>query len=294
MVLIVNLNTTIDTTYLINDFKKDKIFRPEKTIKTGGGKGVNVARVLNYLKIKNKVIGFAGGFNKNFILSSLKNEKINFIPVQIKGDSRVCTIILDLKNSTETVINENGPVITQNEVNKFLSAFKKELKNAEILAISGSMPKGVPFNLYADLINIAKKNKIPVILDTSKEPLFESIKAKPNILKVNKNEIKYIYKKNYSLKNILKDLNNKGIAIPIITIGEKGSLYLNEEKKVIRYPAETINKISTIGSGDAFTAGIIYGILNKKNITESIKAATHLAALNAMKIGAGCLPKIKK
>ncbi len=286
MVLIVNLNTTIDKTYIINNFKVNKIFRPEKTISVGGGKGVNVARVLNYLKIQNKVIGFVGGYNKSFILQTLKSENIKFIPVGIKGNSRVCTIILDLNNSTETVINENGPAISRQELKMFLLKFKKEIRKAEVLVLSGSMPLGVPYNFYYKLLLIAKKYKVRTVLDTSKEALAEGIKASPDILKVNKSEISYVYK-NLSVNKVLFELQHRRIKFPVITLGEKGSVYLDESNHIKRGKIIRIEKVSTIGSGDAFTAGLVAGIIKNTSRAESIKLASELAALNALTVGAG-------
>ncbi len=302
-ILIINLNTTKDVVYNIPGFKENKIFRTEVASSFGGGKGVNVARVLNKFKINNKVIGFVGGFNKKFILHTLKKEKINFIPINIKGESRVCTIIINNKNKklSETVINEKGPIINEKERKKFLKIFIKEIKKVKYLIISGSVPQGIPSSFYHHLILIASTYNVKSILDTSGKSLKEAINAKPYILKVNISEIKDIFK-NISSEKILIKLKKKGIKYPVITLGKKGILYINERNKIIKSPPYNnknilIDKnkkmVTTIGCGDSFTAGIIFYLMKYKNDLK-IEKALHLASifsyLNTFEIGSGVLP----
>ncbi len=289
MVLIINLNTTVDKTHIVNNYQIEKVFRPSATLKVGGGKGINVARVLNKLKIPYVVLGFVGGVNKDFILKNFKKEKINFVGVSINGNSRDITIVVDPIRRTETVINEKGPVISLKERKKFLRKFSHLVKNVKYLAICGSMPLGMPDKFYGELIAIAKNYKVFTLLDTSGKPLIQGIKYQPDLIKLNKDEFKMISDKKFvSIKKEFVDLYNKGIKNIILTLGKKGCIGFNGEKYIKIKPPK-IDKISTVGSGDAFTAGLIYSFIKNKNFTESLVFATACAAANALKIGAGVL-----
>jgi len=287
MVLIVNLNTTIDKTHIVNDYKIDRVYRPVKTIKVGGGKGINVARVLNKLKIPYNVIGFLGGVNRRFVIRNFKKEKINFVEIPIKGDSRDITIVVDPINRTETVINEKGPVISPQEQKLFLKKFERLIKKVKYLAICGSMPLGMPYTFYGKLIEIAKKYGVFTLLDTSNRPLFESIKFGPDLIKPNETEFKIICHKRFpNIKKEISELYKKGIKYIILTKGRKGCIGF-DGKKFIKVKPPKITKISTVGSGDAFTAGLIYSFIKGKNFADSLVFATACAAANALKIGAG-------
>lgn len=297
MVLIINLNTAVDKTILVNDFKINHIYRPVKLIEVGGGKGINVARVLNTLNIKNTVIGFVGGNKTNTILNTLHKEKINFVPVPIHGNSRACNLIIDKKNHTETIINENGPEILKIELKHFIKLFHKVFSNQiKYLVISGSQPPGVPQDFYAQLVKYAKTRGVFTLVDTSRQPLNFSIKAKPDILKPNIEELKTILRlKNINtqiLKKALVRFYKYGIKYPLVTLGKKGILaYYAEKNKFIKIFPPDIKKISTIGSGDAFTAGLIYSLIKKYNFADALKFATATASANALKIEAGFLDK---
>lgn len=297
MVLIINLNTTIDKTILIDDFKTNHIFRPKKLIQVGGGKGVNVARVLNTLNVENTVIGFVGGAQTEIILNTLHKEKINFVPVPIHGYSRTCSLIIDRKNNTETIINENGPDISKLEIKNFLTMYHKVFnKKIKYLVISGSQPLSLPPDFYTQLIKYAQIKKVKIFVDTSQKPLQYSIKTKPDLIKPNHDELKSLLNlktlNNTLMQKALIRFNKMGIKHSIITLGEKGSIYLNRKKeKIIKVIPPPIKKISTIGSGDAYMAGLVYGFINKMKIEKTLKWATALGAANALKIGAGILRK---
>jgi len=297
MVLIVNLNTTVDKTYIIDDFKVDRIYRPSQLISIGGGKGINVARVLNTLDIENKVIGFAGGEKTATILNTLHREKINFVPSPIHGNSRTCHLIIDKKNRTETIINEEGPQITKQEISHFFQLFHKVFTpDIKYLVISGSQPPNLPDDFYTRLISQAKTKGVFTLLDTSRKPLLYSIKSKPDLIKPNIDEFKMIHNKEKITLSLIKEklvhYFKSGIRFPIVTLGKQGAIGLDPlTKKIFKTTPPPINKVSTIGCGDAFTAGLIYSFIKNYKYSDSLKFATAVATANALKIGAGVLDK---
>jgi len=297
MVLIVNLNTTVDKTYIIDDFKIDRIYRPSQLLSIGGGKGINVARVLNTLNIENKVIGFTGGEKTGTILNTLHKEKINFVPSPIHGNSRTCHLIIDKKNRTETIINEEGPEITKQEISHFFQLFNKVFTpQIKYLVISGSQPPNLSHDFNAKLIRQAKARGVITIVDTSRKPLFHSIKAKPDLIKPNIDEFKMIHNKEKVTLSVIKEklmhYFRSGIKLPIITLGKQGAIGLDPRtKKTVKVTPPSIAKVSTIGCGDAFTAGLIYSFIKNYPYPDALKFATATASANALKIGAGVLDK---
>ncbi|MBN1898734.1 MAG: 1-phosphofructokinase family hexose kinase [Spirochaetes bacterium] len=289
MILITNLNTTIDKTHIVPHYKLNGVFRPQETIKVGGGKGINVARVLNKLKISCTVIGFLGGINTRSVKENFKKEKINFISIPIKGNSRDITIVVDPVHRSETVINEQGPAISTKEQRIFLQKFSSLIKRSHYLVLCGSQPPGLPLDFYGQLIYLSKRNKVFTILDTSGPPLRKSICSGPDLIKSNKNEFLYLIdQKRISFKRQTKDLLKKKISFIILTMGKKGCLGF-DGKEWLRVMAPGIKKVSTVGSGDAFTAGLIFSFIKKYDFKQSLVFSTAVAAANALKIGAGNL-----
>ena len=78
----------------------------------------------------------------------------------IKGETRNCIAILHGDNQTEVL--EKGPEVLEQEGQEFLEHFKKLLESVEVVAISGSLPAGLPVDYYASLVELANQAGKPV------------------------------------------------------------------------------------------------------------------------------------
>jgi tagatose 6-phosphate kinase len=87
----------------------------------------------------------------------------------------------------QTEILETGPLLNEQDEANFLSHFAKNLDGISVVTVSGSLPKGLSTQLYAKMIEIASVREIPVLLDSSGEPLKVSLsgKHKPFLIKPN-------------------------------------------------------------------------------------------------------------
>lgn len=57
------------------------------------------------------------------------------------------------------------------------------------MALCGSLPPGVPVGAYAQLVRAARAASVPVLLDSSGEPLRRGLAARPDIIKPNSDEL---------------------------------------------------------------------------------------------------------
>ncbi|MFK9093822.1 fructoselysine 6-kinase [Bacillus salipaludis] len=80
------------------------------------------------------------------------------------------------------------------------------------------------------------------------------------------------------IEQYLKDKTDRGMKIAIATFGEKGSLAYDGEKYYVGsiYPAEVVN---TVGAGDSFIAGFLFGVLNGNSIPYSLDKGAKVAAV---------------
>ena len=154
MILTVTLNPSIDISYPLEELKLDTVNRVLEVSKTAGGKGLNVTRVLAESGETVGATGFVGGTNGQFIKTHLPRDVQSFF-YDILGDTRNCIAILHEGNQTE--ILEAGPEIIRTEALGFLHHFKLLMPTADVIAISGSLPTGLPVDYYASLIEIAKE-----------------------------------------------------------------------------------------------------------------------------------------
>ena len=90
-----------------------------------------------------------------------------------------------------------------------------------------------------------------------------------------------------------KKMIEKGIKELIVTLGSKGSLYINEEKSFFK-SAYKVEAVDTTAAGDSFTGALAVALSNNKNIAEAMDFASKVGALSVMKEGAqSSLPTLK-
>lgn len=299
MVITVTLNPAIDKTLFVDGFTMGKVNRVSKLRTDIGGKGINVSKVLKNFGIHSVCTGFLGRNFKDYFLRELESRKISTRFVNIIGDTRVNTKIVDNKFQVFTDINESGPEITEDELQQFIESFKNICSNGDIVVFSGGVSPAVPKNIYAILISIAKDKGAFTILDADGELLSEGIKAKPHIIKPNEFEFKKLTGiTDTSVKTIetaaFKLLEN-GIGGIMVSLGERGALYVTGNKfYYVSAPKVTVR--GTVGAGDSMVAGMVYAIINKFKPEEILRysAASGSAAVSLEGTEACTLEQVKK
>lgn len=288
-VLTVTLNPAIDQTVNINNFKIDSVNRVEKLQNSAAGKGVNVASYLASSDLKVGATGFLGSKNCEIFEEFFKKQNIENRFIYLDTQTRVNVKIVDPKNKTVTDVNQAGFEINDENLDK-LEKILFSKKEASWYVFSGSLPKGIESNIYEKWINKAHDLGIKVAFDASGDALINGIKAKPNLIKPNNHELSQLLSKNISceIKEILpiaKDIINDGIETVCVSMGEKGSLIVNE-KEAFHAVALKAEVNTTVGAGDALLSGLVYSKINELSLEESIKLASTYS-LNALKtIGA--------
>ena len=293
MILIVNLNASLDKKYTLNDLKKGSVLRALDVHNTAGGKGVHVANVLTILDEDNIVTGFLGGKTGEFIEDKLKESNINQDFVKIKGSTRECLAIMT-DDLFQTEILEPGPTVTDEEQKNFLDKYNSLIKDCSMVVASGSVPKNVPKDFYKTLIEIARNENKKFLLDTSGELLKNGIEAKPFFIKPNKDEIEALTGRkvtNYedAIKEI-KEFHKKGIEFVVISLGGEGSVAgFNGNFYKVTIPKVTA--VNPVGSGDSYVAGIALGLQRSLPIEDALKFASACGTANAVEEETGFVNK---
>lgn len=276
MILTVTLNPAVDKVYEVESFAVGDVFRPKDMWATAGGKGLNVSRVATILGEKVRATGFLGGSNGAFIRNEIKKQGIEDAFVEISGETRICIAINDPIANTSTEILEPGPIITAQEQDKFLKRFRQLVKEADIVTISGSLPKGVDIDFYGKLIDISREFGKRVLLDTSGESLLKSLEFTPFMIKPNETELEAIADKKISTEQDILEtaikIHQMGIQLVCVTLGGNGCIAVTEEG-AFRLNAPSIETVSTVGSGDSFLAGCAVALVQNQPIETVLKTA---------------------
>lgn len=175
MVLTVTLNPAVDKTRRLNELLLGQVNRLQSVMSVAGGKGVNVTKILRQFEYPVTAMGFIGGYTGQLIQERLTEMGAECHFTYIDQATRVSTNIL-ADNGYVTEVLEPGPVISKDELSRFLSEYKRQLQRVDMVVLSGSIPQGVPEDIYETLTMLAKEAGCKVFLDTSGEALKRLLK----------------------------------------------------------------------------------------------------------------------
>ena len=147
MILVINLNASVDKRYKMKDLIKGEFMRAAEVDNTPGGKGIHVANVTTILGEDCIATGYLGGKSGEFISEKLQDYGIKQDFVQVAGETRSCLAIIT-ESGAQTEILEPGPTVTPEEQEAFMAKYQELLSKATVVAASGSMPKGLPRDFY--------------------------------------------------------------------------------------------------------------------------------------------------
>ncbi|USK40819.1 1-phosphofructokinase [Cytobacillus firmus] len=283
-ILTVTLNPAIDTVYRLEYLKTGSSTRTKNPLKSAGGKGLNVTRVLSILGERVTATGFLGGSNGTFIRNELAKLGVRDEFVQIAGETRQCLAFIDSRNN-QTEVLEEGPFISSVEQEELRQHLRILIPEAQILIVSGSLPFGVSSSLYQWMIREAKNHGVKVLLDTSGEALAESLPYGPCLIKPNREELEGILgrscQREEEIWNAMEKIAENGIEVVIVSDGERGSLVYYKGEKLNVISAE-IRAVSAVGSGDSFVAGFAAGLSKGYSIRDTLVLASACGAANAL------------
>ena len=287
MILTVTMNPAIDTRYQLDKLIIDDVNRvtPQKT---AGGKGLNVSRVLLQLKDDVVATGLLGGHMGAYMKELMDEDGVpnDFVPT--KGETRICLNILHEGNQTELL--ESGPEIASEELEAFTAKFRKLAAKADVVTISGSLPRGIDAGYYAELVKIAEDADAKVLLDTSGASLDAALESdvKPELVKPNLTEINGLLGTNYTTEDVdalrealAADKRFADIPWVVVSMGAAGSVGFHNGR-AFRAKTPNIPAVNATGSGDSTIAGFAHAIAAGADDVTVLKTANTCGKLNAM------------
>ena len=286
MILTVTLNAAIDKRYVVEEFKVGEVNRVKECAYVPGGKGLNVSKPAAVAGAEVVATGFVGGHAGNYIEASLKDYHVKSAFYRLESESRSCINIWDEKNCVQTEFLEPGFTVSEEEFLGFLEKFKELVKKADVVAMSGSVPKGLDGTAYQKLVKVVKDAGKKVILDTSGKLLEMGIEACPTMIKPNIDEIRMLTGKDCNeideIIEAAKEIHARGVEVVAVSLGADGSLAVSDEG-VFRAIVPRIDAVNTVGCGDSMIAGFALGFAEGLSIEETLRKASAISAAAALR-----------
>ncbi|WP_406496241.1 1-phosphofructokinase family hexose kinase [Streptomyces sp. NBC_00846] len=314
MILTVTLNTALDLTYGVPELVPHASHRVGDMAERPGGKGLNVARVLSALGQATVVTGFAGGSTGAVLrellaqlaprdttgtdtraaavtpatttpLSTPAPAPITDALVTVAGNTRRTIAVVDRATGDTTQLNEPGPLVTADEWAALLDRYEELLTGADAVALCGSLPPGIHVGAYAELIRPARAAGIPVLLDTSGEPLRRGIAARPDLIKPNAEELAQLTGSREPLR-ATHDARRRGAHGVIASLGPDGMLAVTPDGVWRASPPARVLGNPT-GAGDSAVAGLLSGLVEGLSWPDRLRRAVALSTATVLSPTAG-------
>jgi 1-phosphofructokinase len=291
MILTVTLNAAVDRTLVVPSLTLGHRHRVAESVTLAGGKGINVARGLRTLGVPVLATGFAGGRNEDAIRDGLSEAAIPFDFVEIEGQSRTSTAIVDPMAGTQTEINEHGPHVSPGEAREFSRRFEHLMEYATAVVFAGSLPPNLDESFLVGLLQLSLERGLYTVLDSTPSVLRAALKAGPSLVSPNQHEAESVvgfdFIEDGDFPRGLLRLVELGAQAACVTSRE-GHSYLTADGGIVFTRAPRVEAFSRIGSGDAYLAGLLTGFLHRGLAArDAVRLAAGCAAANAETLGAG-------
>ena len=290
MITTVTLNPAIDKTIVLERFVHGSVNRVQSVREDMGGKGINVAKVLNSLGCDTCAIGFMGENNFANVRFLLRNEKLDSEFVTISGNTRINTKIIETSTKTTTDINEEGFPVSANHIGMMKTLIRKYAEQSEYLVFSGRLPTGTNPDLYLELMqSVADISGLKTVLDAEGELLLAGLKAKPFAIKPNLFELETALNQKLDSHDKIVEaakilIHEYQIKSVLVSMGGDGSILVTEDQSFYT-KALKVDVKGTVGAGDSMLAGYLFGLTGSGGLKEALAWATVCGALAVSKEG---------
>jgi len=284
MIHIICPNPALDRTIFLKNFQVNGVSRANSSSDSLGGKGFNVIRsFLVGPPVDFTIYSFLGGYTGKYLESLIKESTMNHMITQIMETTRICSIIVDENHKHAHLINEQGPLIHEEEKKKFIDDIISNIKAGDTAIFSGSLPEGLSENFYQSIIEQLNKKNVKSVLDSSGKCLTYGVEAEPWLIKINKDEFAELMGTDIEDKNSLKEelTNISSSSNYIITLGSEGCI-AKINGKIYEVKLPKVNAKNATASGDIFLGALVKTLINSKNANEALLEASAYSLSNCL------------
>ena len=289
MILCLTLNPAIDRTLLIPNFSLGNVHRAQDIIVAAGGKGLNVARTIRILGGEPLCMGFVGGHSGRLLADLAQKEGLYSSWTWTDSETRTCTILIT-QSGDATVINEPGMPVSIADWKRLQEDVQEQLPLVNFISVSGSLPLNSSTQDLSELLSSLVDSGKQVWVDTSGMALKTALAYPQLCIKVNGNELGELLGLEIndlaSAERALLLLGGRGRPASVITLGSAGALLATKDM-TWHAQGPSVDIVSTVGSGDAFLAGLVSALDAAKDWPEALCDAVAAGTANALSAGGG-------
>jgi 6-phosphofructokinase 2 len=276
MIATITLNPSLDEHITVNGLVVEEANRWVRLRSYPGGKGIDVSRAIHEMNGISIAYGFIGGPNGRVVEILLDEEGVRYDFTPVRQETRTNFIINDAKNRQQTRIDAPGPRISGRELERFSKKLRQIRPSPDMMTIGGSIPPGIPVDIYGEIIRQARESGIRTILDASGQPMVLGVQARPYLIKPNVYEAEELIGRQLSTEEEIieaaLELVASGIEVVVISRGKEGIIAVTG-KTIVRAVPPTVKVRSAVGAGDCTIAGLALKLAYGESLFDACQLA---------------------
>ncbi|MCC6445255.1 MAG: 1-phosphofructokinase family hexose kinase [Armatimonadetes bacterium] len=281
MIITVTPNTGIDRVLFVSGFEWGRRVPVERAAVAMGGKATDVSMILRSLGVPTLALGFAAGDAARLMDKMLRQAGAKTDWTYVSGETRVNHVLVDTASHRQSTLVTDSLYLDDPEA--AVGDLKAKLLAAapgNVAVLAGSLPKGCPPGLYADLVASANRAGAITLLDCIAAPLRCGLSARPFLIKPNLHEFQELVGKPVSSEaDILREasaLLRGGPRHVVVSLGDMGALAVSESESCRVRPL-SVEVVNAAGAGDGMVAGLAMAFSEGRPLAEGLRLATAIA-----------------
>jgi 6-phosphofructokinase 2 len=284
-IVTLTLNPAIDKSSSVDRVEPEKKLRCLPFQSDPGGGGINVSKAIKNLGGQSLAYLPLGGMTGDTLKRMLDEQELAYHAIPIVEPTREDVFIMEESTHCEYRFIAPGPSITEAECRALIEEIESMQPAPEYFVASGSLPPGVPADIYARLARWAKEKAVRMIVDCSGEALRLAAEEGVFLLAPNNKELGILahhpIETDAEQEEAVRALIARGeCKAMVVTLGSKGAL-LGTAEGLARFHAPEVPVKSKVGAGDSATAGIVLALARGDDL--------HHATLYGMAAGAAAV-----
>lgn len=265
--------------------------RPGETIRghgfaiKPGGKGANQAVGCGRLGLKTYMVGRLGRDFAEFLLSNFRSNGVytDYVYVDEEANTGVAFILLSDEGENMIAFDPGADYrLTPDDVRRAEDAISRSTVLLTQLE--------VPLETVEAALSLAKEKGVTTILNPAPaRELPHSILELADIVTPNRVEASMLtsveVRDAKTAAEAGRRLLSMGAGSAVITMGGEGAVVVTGEEAYL-VPAVRVTPVDTTGAGDAFNAGLAFGLVQGLPLVEAVKLGNMTAAIKVTKFGA--------
>ncbi len=249
------------------------------------GKSVNVAKALRALGQPAVAAGFLGGARGEFVREALRARGVALDFVEVRATTRLCVTLLDESSGAHTELVEESAPADPADFERLTEIVRQRIRDCRAVVMSGTIAPGGPPDFYAQCVGLARAAGVLSVVDAQGAALLAALQAGPGLVKPNRLELAATagreLRDEAAVCEAMRELGRRGASNVVVTAGRDPVLAW-DGRHFWRAAPPAVLAVNPIGSGDCFTAGLVWRLAAGDTLGEAVRWGAAAGAANAL------------